>query len=196
MTETIDFLLSIQGSLAFGDAKRNILAAKGTKREVIFTDASCKPVQGMYNPRPDCATVFDGILGHGSQNMVLESVDLFRRTIVMIENTNTSDPFSAVNQTMNSYEMEKAKVLLDDYALPVFAYIRLLAYGDAIDSVNSVYLSRVVMLAAFVIFSVLLFVFYFVPLIYLLNEEQKQTISLLLLIPEEMYANFQFLVEF
>lgn len=182
-------LKDVQNTISFGSANRNILAPKGQKRNFYFTSDTCKPVPGIYTPSSDCATLYNGILNNGVHTLVIQSAELFSDSLIDALNTNMSD-YSSINATMNSYTMNELKTLQVSQIRQIFSYARTLSYNEAVSSVKDLYLARLVLLIVFLLFSAIMFVFYFYPLIYKLNEEQKRTISFLLLIPADVYVYF------
>ena len=181
VTTGIDLFLNIESSIAFGDSFRNLVQPEGIQSRLLFTSDTCTPVAGLYAPLPDCSTFYYGIMNDGIHGASLAAGSLMRDSLIDVLSTNLTDYYS-VNQTFQGHLAEVSYFLDTHYNL-ANAYYRVVTLSSGIDNFESLFSFRVSLFIAFVIWSFLIFVFYFRPLIWDLNSEQKRTITFLLLIP-------------
>ena len=184
-SNAIVFMESIQNSLAFGDPTRDVLQPTGAISQLMFTSASCVAVPPNYYPLPDCATFGQGIMNNGLHDAFLSSAVIMNDLLTTIDALNVSN-FVAVNTTLWSSKMETLVTLQQTHLQLLSAYTRIVINNQAQETVNALFAARLISLLIFLVVTLIMFVFYFHPLIYSLNDEQKRTIAFLLLIPSEV----------
>ena len=120
-TTTLDLMLSIQRSLAFGDSGRNIQKPYGKYRDLMFTSASCIKTKD-YTPDEDCSTYFHGIVRDGAYNAFLESKELMVNCLDLLMVTDFLS-FTSVNSTLNSESFQTVRALRDSYLTNLSDYM-------------------------------------------------------------------------
>ena len=184
VSEKINHLELIQGYMAYGNSELNILPPSGEQLFAYFGD-SCES-RGSYTPYPGCSDFHQQIMAHGFHLAVMAGIDLMRKVLQTVSVLNMTN-FAQLNATVNSDEMITLRKLNENYLPPLGEFSNKQYSIDLEDSIQNAYSVRLILLIIFLFGSYCLYLVYYNPLLWILNNEQKRTITLLFMIPAAVY---------
>lgn len=210
VTETSFFrdltlLTDIEDGLAFGSPRFGTDAPtefEATQRQLTFRDACV-----LSKNRGDCNFFAHGVLSHGLHAGVQMYVDTSRSSFALI-NATLQDPLgspAATGYNGTWYNLTAALVYLDKlntvFHNPLMATMKNASeiylddalqlsgelYRDSVGNlVNAYQIMRIALLIVFCLLCVVMYVFFYNPMCWTLDAEQKRTSSMLLMIPSDI----------
>ena len=181
----ISLYFQVSSALADGSSSDswNLIAPTGILLAYI-RDNDCLPSYGMpLGCDFFLGSVFhQGLMGTITAVVVEMSTSLNSINADIIGNGKLLN-FNALNATVASSSFVAVKQFAEVY-MPILSTLINSAYLNLVSSgFDSLYVARIVGLCVFIVFILALYVFYYNPLIWKLNSEQKRTTLLLLIIP-------------
>eukprot|EP00455_Lapot_gusevi_P013241 TRINITY_DN1641_c0_g1_i7.p1 TRINITY_DN1641_c0_g1~~TRINITY_DN1641_c0_g1_i7.p1 ORF type:complete len:277 (-),score=33.79 TRINITY_DN1641_c0_g1_i7:390-1220(-) len=176
----------LERSLVFGNDALDIQVYQDKDQDHVMLSDGCFYEDESEKP-PDCDLVFDGVMKNGLHGAISEYVDEIRH-YVQQANTSTFNPSSTFlvsklfNETGFQFLTSMDKTYLQG-ALNQSLRHYMNASTDLLDQSETI---RTIVLVLFSAFSLLLYVVFYRPLISRLDNEIKNTRSMLLLIPSHV----------